>query len=863
MTLMYNAIIHWKKLQNPDPMQRESRNIEKNNEYWDSLKEMRPVTCNSNKAISKAESASQNSAGDKQKTNAILNSISTEPVEDSHLLETVTSSGKSKKRRKKSSNPLIQLASAVPASGKDVGEENSRVTIGINHKDSSGERIAASVPRQDVQGATTSELRGLSVEEKQSDSVNEVGGNDNLTSSLVHKQKKNATLDSLASETLKNVLPATDSSNGKKKRKKKSSNPLNPAVTSVPSFEKDVEEESSRVTGGINWKDSSKEPHAAYVPGKGVQGVMTPELCGIYQKQKQCDSFHEVRENDKVSSSLDLDMCETEAGSVKSKNNASKEEAAVGVERMRNSKDSQFANLKIHQAVGVKELSNLEINIELSRPENGVLNDDDNFKTGQTDRVEGERESLLHNRDPKAVLSEKFKPPIQVETDMNAKEVIATSKFLDGTGHVEHRKSGKKERKKRKAEDSVEGTPIKSGIELVKSSEHDISSAEPHKTINSDHSNNKAKKEENTFFQTKGKEISKTKTVSTSLLATGREAGDVHGDEAQSLQKISKTQVNAENMDEKMRKKSKKKQNSTAKNLLDLQTKAQDVGHKDPTPSADNQREVEASCKMTNEKQGSGGKSQSSNSSTIQLQESLSKDECAEDILHPEKKLLKVSRSGMKTPRSTKSDKFTSIPEDVRRPSVVKDSDTSINSDRKSEAFAVSKSNMGNSKNIVHQSKLANEIQSGVAQGVGKAFVNDIGEVVNNSEQDKSLLAKLGAIFKDDSSGSSEDEDGMVKSDASTRTPSENSFSSDYSDGESNPNLNSPRNGSYDSKRKKGDRRSITKAFSSSGEKSLTLDTILRSSSRYKKAKLTASQSQLEDTESQPVDFVPDSQAAL
>jgi hypothetical protein len=276
----------------------------KNHAYWDSLKEMRPVTCNSNKVISKAESASQNSAGDKQKTNAILNSISTEPVEDSHFLETVSSNGESKKRRKKSSNPLIQLASAVPASGKDVGKENSRVTVGINHKDSSGERSAASVPIQDVQGATTSELRGLSVEEKQSDPVNEVGGNDNLTSSLVHKQKTNATLNSLASETLKNVLPMTDPSNGKKKRKNKSSNPLNPAVISVPSFEKDVEEESSRVIGGINWKDSSKEPHAASVPGKGVQGVMTPELCGIYQKQKQCDSFHEVRENDKVSSSL-------------------------------------------------------------------------------------------------------------------------------------------------------------------------------------------------------------------------------------------------------------------------------------------------------------------------------------------------------------------------------------------------------------------------------------------------------------------------------------------------------------------------------------------------------------------------------
>lgn len=49
--------------------------------------------------------------------------------------------------------------------------------------------------------------------------------------------------------------------------------------------------------------------------------------------------------------------------------------------------------------------------------------------------------------------------------------------------------------------------------------------------------------------------------------------------------------------------------------------------------------------------------------------------------------------------------------------------------------------------------------------------------------------------------------------------------------------------------------------FCSCNSSGLTLEKILRSSSRYKKAKLTASQSQLEDTENEPVDFVPDSQA--
>lgn len=41
----------------------------------------------------------------------------------------------------------------------------------------------------------------------------------------------------------------------------------------------------------------------------------------------------------------------------------------------------------------------------------------------------------------------------------------------------------------------------------------------------------------------------------------------------------------------------------------------------------------------------------------------------------------------------------------------------------------------------------------------------------------------------------------------------------------------------------------------------MSMGMILRSSKRFKKAKLTAVQSQEADTESQPIEFVPDSQA--
>lgn len=709
-------------------------------------------------------------------------------------------------------------------------------------------------------------------------------------------------------------------------------------------------------------------------------------------------------------------MCDTDAANVKSKSDASEGAAAVGVGR--NVKDSCVVDFEGHPSV-IKELNNLPI---LSRPENSILNDNANCETNQTDRVEEKRESS-HDRDPKGMLSEKDKPSSRGETDMNAKEVIVTSKLSDGTGIVEHSKSGKKKRKKRKAEDSVGGTPIKLGTELVKGSEHEISSAEPDKAVNGDNSTNNTKKEERNFSQSQEKEVSKIKTLSTSLLASGGktgdvngddvesskqisntqadaekdeklskkskrkqnataknlldlqtkdqdvvhkdpkpsvddqmelqasggetgdangdevehlkkiiktqanvenvdekmskkskkkkatskipldlktkdqdagdedptpsadnqmevqasggETGDVNGDDMDSSKQISKTQANAENMAKKMSKKSKKKQSATAENLLDLQTKDQDVGHKDLTHSTDNQREVQASSKSTKKtkstKKSTKNKSNESNlkhekdsgveinplhaqtncvtdkssqvplhttegnskgrpvedehseqilspeekvpkasrsdsgtgkSSQVPLHTTESnykerpvEDKGAEHMLHPEKKLPKASRSGKTAPQSSMSDTFTSIPKEVTRPGTLNASETRINSERKSEALAVLKSNLGNSKNLVHQNKLFNENKSGAGQGVRKASVNDTGEVLNSSQHDKSLLTKLGAIFKDDSSGSSEDEDGVDNSDASTRTPSDNSFSSDFSDGESNAKLNSPRNG--------------------------------------------------------------------
>ncbi|CAK8567232.1 unnamed protein product [Lathyrus sativus] len=133
-----------------------------------------------------------------------------------------------------------------------------------------------------------------------------------------------------------------------------------------------------------------------------------------------------------------------------------------------------------------------------------------------------------------------------------------------------------------------------------------------------------------------------------------------------------------------------------------------------------------------------------------------------------------------------------------------------------------------------------------------KASGNDAMRVVSNSQQKKSLLE--GAIFKDDSDSVSEDEDKAYNSDASTRTPSDNSIPSDL-DGYDSPGLDSQQNGSYDGKGLENDEKSSLKS-SLSGTTKMPIEHILRSSARYKKARITASQ--LDESESLP-EVVPDS----
>ncbi|KAI3516082.1 hypothetical protein L1887_14991 [Cichorium endivia] len=116
----------------------------------------------------------------------------------------------------------------------------------------------------------------------------------------------------------------------------------------------------------------------------------------------------------------------------------------------------------------------------------------------------------------------------------------------------------------------------------------------------------------------------------------------------------------------------------------------------------------------------------------------------------------------------------------------------------------------------------------------------------------KSLLNTPGTIFGDNSDDSSADDNANVNSDSGTRTPSRKSSSS----GESDSSIDSKRYGSHAVKRKEaGGKNNMN---SQSRPKNTSIADLLRSSSRFKKARLTASK--VNDTESEPVDFVPESQ---
>ena len=153
-------------------------------------------------------------------------------------------------------------------------------------------------------------------------------------------------------------------------------------------------------------------------------------------------------------------------------------------------------------------------------------------------------------------------------------------------------------------------------------------------------------------------------------------------------------------------------------------------------------------------------------------QQLLSKEEL--DVRsHPCKKVPNVHRAGQDSKLSGRSDRAMSLFGENRK-AHVNASGKSMDLEKRRKHVPVSNSKPEGSIKMV-QNK------------AGKASGNNIHGVASKIQQKKSLLS--GAIFKDDSSGTSVDE--VDNSDASTRTPSYNPLLSDFSDGDSSSGLDS------------------------------------------------------------------------
>ncbi|CAL9096767.1 unnamed protein product [Musa acuminata var. zebrina] len=143
---------------------------------------------------------------------------------------------------------------------------------------------------------------------------------------------------------------------------------------------------------------------------------------------------------------------------------------------------------------------------------------------------------------------------------------------------------------------------------------------------------------------------------------------------------------------------------------------------------------------------------------------------------------------------------------------------------------------------------------------VRKVPSKKFGEFSNSNKQESSLFTP-GAIFNAATSDSSEDEFEFRNREVTELGAFDSSASSSDSDGDlENRKISGPKSAAYGSKDEGSDGDITLSQSLSVSRKGMPLGTILRSSSSYKKAKFLASQSQAEDSESQPVDVVPETQ---
>ncbi|KAF2292817.1 hypothetical protein GH714_029177 [Hevea brasiliensis] len=645
---------------------------------------------------------------------------------------------------------------------------------------------------------------------------------------------------------LQSVYPT----NEKRKKKKKSSNTLNQEIAPVPSSGANVREENCGEP-----KDLGEEFDAELVHGKHVRGVISSELVVVSLKEKHRNPFQEANLRP---SSQEFDIVNGEASNVEGRHSEIVDPSKSSKKRKKSEKAKDIVSGT--PSISVKEwvkgcisgTSPAEPNKTANRDHSDDNNNKQEFNVPSKDRKEASEIDTISTSF--LATDKEIDDVIQnvVESVQQIRKGQVDSENMNG-------KSRRKTRKKRssdvkditesKKENENVGDKPAASADNVGEGEKDIrvendplstqsSQVKPHRLeSNSEGRCLKAVVNVNPSESGRANEDTDDKEVCCEsnrinfnyYFVPSQHSPEIVGSAEVLVDRATETN----RLDGKMKaKKSKKKHDANSHG-----------------PSSDLQ-----SSQALNENHGVGAKPQADNSSTIVLQSLLSNSKSEKITCQPNKELLNASDSLVIALPSSNSDEFNNVREEARRSITVEPSGISAHAKSKRAASNSSlerskKTNFLNTRVNGHQSHEDDNHMNGK-----KSSTINTGEIVNNSQHKKSLIGVSGSIFNDDSNEASSNE--ADNSDASTRTQSDNS--SDYSDEESNADFNLSQNGSHSWKRKEGGGKAFSKPFSSSG---MTLDTILRSSSRYKKAKLTASQSQLEDTESQPVDFTPENEA--
>nr|XP_029122365.1 dentin sialophosphoprotein isoform X2 [Elaeis guineensis] len=239
-------------------------------------------------------------------------------------------------------------------------------------------------------------------------------------------------------------------------------------------------------------------------------------------------------------------------------------------------------------------------------------------------------------------------------------------------------------------------------------------------------------------------------------------------------------------------------------------------------------------------------------------QASLSRNEKSKHVHHPKEK---TSASGSKFKSHDTVHSTDEVPLPGKMNAVIKgdvvgapatQSDSADVSCKGTEADLAASSD--STEDTPHQTK---RYRVAVRKVPSKRF----GKVLNHSKEEKPSLATPCAIFDDATSESTDDKFVISNRGDHMKAISDNSSTSADSDGDlEETETTGIKPAAYGKKDCGLDDGGIVLSQSKASKKNVPLGTILRSSSSYKKAKLLASQSQAEDSESQPVDIVLETQ---